>query len=85
VSRNKGREHRQLWRIVDGAVLDCLTCHPDYFNSEWPAKVIRASIVKRVVGAIHGYSAKAGGAVPGDARPAAARETSERQCSSPSV
>lgn len=52
---------RQLWRIVDGAVRDCFGVHPDYLAKS--ERVVRRSLLKRVVGALDGYaeqSAKGG-------------------------
>ena len=46
----------QLWRIVDGAVNDCFTAHPEYLASDWDRGTICNSIVKRVVGATYGYA-----------------------------
>lgn len=55
-------EYRQLWRVVDGAVEDTFNMHPHYkakFNPRF-VKHIRSSIVKRVVGSVHGYQAEKG-------------------------
>lgn len=47
--------YRQLWRIVDAAVLETFKAHPDYLT-ERGAKLARQSINKRVVGAILGFA-----------------------------
>ena len=46
--------YRQIWRLVDGALRDCLESHPDYLT---PAgkRGARLSIIKRVTGALSGY------------------------------
>ena len=53
-----GGDYRRLWRIVDGAVRDCLKMHPDYID---PVKIrrVRESIAKRVTGAVLAYEAEA--------------------------
>lgn len=56
------KAYRQLWRVVDGAVLDALDSHPDYLTAKG-AKSARLSITKRVTGAVIGFaeqSARAG-------------------------
>ncbi len=55
--------YRQLWRIVDGAVADAFLAHPDYLSNSAHERTVRASLNKRVVGAVLGY-AKARGADP---------------------
>lgn len=50
----EGAFYRQIWRIVDGAVMDCFSHHPNYVKKEM-ARAVRMSIVKRVTGAINGY------------------------------
>lgn len=52
-------EYRRMWRIVDGAVRDAFRMHPDYLVAK-NERSARASIVKRVVGAVVS-SAKAEG------------------------
>jgi len=49
---------RQLRRVVDGAIRDCLNQHPEYFT-RCGAKNARRSILKRVVGSLTGYAAQA--------------------------
>ncbi len=56
-----GLNYRQLWRIVDGAVADAFRMHPDYLNPARLEKVTRASVNKRVVGAILGFAEQARG------------------------
>lgn len=50
-----GVEYRRLWRIVEGAVQLAIDAHPDYIV-DYRA---RASITKRVVGALQGHAAQA--------------------------
>lgn len=45
-------EYKRLWKIVDGAVADAFNKHPEYLASNVSKKVVRASVNKRVVGAI---------------------------------
>jgi len=52
------RSYRQLWRVVDGAVIDALKHHPDYIRAG-KTRSARESIVKRVTGAVLGYAAQA--------------------------
>lgn len=51
----KRRAYRQLWRVVDGAVFDCLYHHPDYLTDKGRVAA-RMSINKRVVGAVLGFA-----------------------------
>lgn len=52
--------YRQLWRLVDGAVVDALNAHPDYLSTKgYHDDTARRSIVKRVVGAVLGYAGQA--------------------------
>ncbi len=44
--------YRQLWRIVDGAVADAFNQHDNYIAPGVSRKLVRASICKRVVGAV---------------------------------
>jgi hypothetical protein len=48
--QGQGAYYAQLWRIVDGAVADAFHNHPDYLAAH--EKNVRASVNKRVVGAI---------------------------------
>ena len=45
---------RQINRVVDGAVRDAITSHPDFFALGASFRA-RRSIVKRVTGAVNGY------------------------------
>lgn len=47
--------YRRIWRIVDGAVQDAFSRHPEYLT-EAGARSARLSIVKRVAGSIQGYA-----------------------------
>lgn len=40
-----------LWRVVEGAIEDALNSHPEYVGNA-PRRKIRASVTKRVVGAL---------------------------------
>lgn len=46
--------YRQLWRLVDGAVRDTFANHPGYLTDAGKMSAMN-SIVKRVVGTLHGY------------------------------
>jgi len=48
------KDYRQIWRIVDGAILDCLNCHPNYVVRNRRGD-LRNSLAKRVTGSIKGY------------------------------
>jgi hypothetical protein len=50
--------YRQLWRIVDGAVADALSAHPDYLTPKGQRSA-QLSITKRVTGAVLGFAAEA--------------------------
>lgn len=65
-----GKAYRQLWRIVEGAVADALTNHPDYVPAHRRTIAAR-SITKRVVGSVLGYAAQAAGGRSGAQAPAA--------------
>lgn len=47
--------YRQLWRLVDGAVRDTFANHPEYLTQAGNRSA-RHSIIKRVVGTLHGYA-----------------------------
>jgi hypothetical protein len=51
--------YRQIWRVVDGAVTTALAAHPEFLAPTARLRTVRNSIVKRVVGALHGYAAQA--------------------------
>lgn len=46
--------YAQLWRVVDGAVIDAMKHHPEYFRAK-DKRAVRNSINKRVVGSVLGY------------------------------
>jgi hypothetical protein len=51
-----GAAYSKLWRMVDGAVRDALTSHPEYLTSRgMHANSARRSIVKRVTGTLMGF------------------------------
>ncbi len=53
------KEYRAFWRVVDGAVANAFKAHPEYFTETGSRQnTARMSIVKRVVGAVTGYSAE---------------------------
>lgn len=63
-SNNRNKiTYPKLWKIVDGAVIDAVTKHPDYFT-EKGKMCIATSITKRVVGQVAGYLKGAQGAGP---------------------
>lgn len=49
----------QMWRVVDGAVAECFRAHPDYLPKGENKRTIRASLVKRVTGAVLGFAVQA--------------------------
>lgn len=56
---NKGdQSSRQLWRLIDGALIDAMNFHPEYFTATGSTKTARASLVKRVAGTLKGYASK---------------------------
>lgn len=48
--------YRQIWRIVDGAVVDAFQAHPEYISKGYKVKTVRESVVKRVTGALVGFA-----------------------------
>jgi len=52
--------YRQLWFVVDGAVMDALRHHPEYLATEYRTRfgerTVRNSINKRVTGALTSYA-----------------------------
>lgn len=54
----KQREHQQLWRLVEGAVVDAFINHPDYLTERGTAHAVE-SVTKRVVGQIVGRAKQA--------------------------
>lgn len=68
--------YRQLWRVVDGAVADAFTCHPNYLTEAGKFRsVARQSIVKRVTGAVLSYAEQSARGRSGDS-PAAEKDGS---------
>lgn len=59
-SGKDGELYRRLWRVVDGAVADALSHHPEYVTKGISPRVVRASVNKRVVGAIVALSKERG-------------------------
>jgi hypothetical protein len=56
----QGKEFRQIWRIVDGALRDTLAKHPEYISEKKIAyQGFRISLIKRITGAIVGHAAQA--------------------------
>ncbi len=50
---------RAIWRVIDGAVRDGFTHHPDYLTEKGSkGAVARRSIVKRATGAVLSYLAQ---------------------------
>lgn len=51
--------YRKIWRVVDGAVADAFTMHPDYLTAKAKnGKAAQLSVVKRVTGAVKGFVEK---------------------------
>jgi hypothetical protein len=50
------QSYRQIWRIVDGALVKTFMAHPEYLPDRISARVIRNSIVKRVTGDVVGWA-----------------------------
>lgn len=48
-------EHRRLWRMVEGAVVDAFMAHPDYLTAKGAHSAVE-SITKRVVGNLVGHA-----------------------------
>lgn len=48
--------YRKIWRLADGAVMDTLRAHPEYFTERGRGKIARMSIVKRVTGSVMGFA-----------------------------
>lgn len=59
IERLRDEDYRQLWRVVDGAITDCVIHHPEYFRDTGMIAV-RQSIIKRVVGSLLGYAKQRG-------------------------
>ncbi len=49
-------QYRRGWIIVDSAVAEVFKAHPEYLSDDAVLRVVRASIVKRVTGAITGWA-----------------------------
>lgn len=56
MNQDRPQSYKQLWRVIDGAVADCFAQHPEYLHPNRHERRVRSSIVKRVVGAVHGYA-----------------------------
>ena len=70
LQKPRGR-YVQIWRIVDGAVADCILHHREYFGSNQQVGDARRSIVKRVTGSIIGYLEQSRRGASGAADPGA--------------
>lgn len=58
-------EYHRLWRVIDGAIKDCFTKHPDYLTPKGN-RLARLSLVKRVAGQLaYRFPEKSGKAGPG--------------------
>lgn len=60
VPKNKlsDKDYRQIFRIVDGSIVDYIKCHPQYFPKRMRG-TIRQGLGKRIVGTMKGYFAQA--------------------------
>lgn len=47
--------YRQIWRLVDGAVRDAFSCHPEFLTDRGRRNAA-GSVTKRVTGTLHGYA-----------------------------
>ena len=54
----KAADHRRLWRMVEGAVLDAFRSHPDYLTARGERHAVE-SVTKRVVGQLVGHASEA--------------------------
>ncbi len=50
-ARSKWREQDDLWRAIEGAVVDAIRNHPDYLTDKGLREMPR-SVTKRVMGSI---------------------------------
>lgn len=51
--------YRRIWRVVDGALADAFTRHPDYLTPKGRhGNAARISIAKRVTGAVKSFAEK---------------------------
>ncbi len=48
-------DHQRLWALVEGAVIDAIRSHPDYFTDRG-ARLAPGGITKRVVGQLVGHA-----------------------------
>lgn len=55
IRKPRGEMHRQLWRLVDGAVRDTFMTHPDYLTVLGSKRAVDA-LNKRIVGSLCGYA-----------------------------
>jgi hypothetical protein len=58
------REYLRLFRLIDGALIDCIQKHPDYFPLKNRTNM-RNSIVKRIAGQIRWNSPRKRGVAEG--------------------
>ncbi|NDW00061.1 hypothetical protein [Salipiger sp. PrR002] len=67
----KHAAHRQLWRLVEGAVTDAFRSHPDYLTDRGSRLAVE-SVTKRVVGTLvgHAIQTREGGRFGGSRRAA---------------
>lgn len=49
--RLKYRDHKKLWRLVEGAVVDAVKQHPGYMTDDGLHSMVE-SVTKRVVGTV---------------------------------
>lgn len=71
----KAEEHRALWVLVEGGVVDALSRHPDYLTAKGEMSAVQ-SITKRVVGQLVGRAKQ----VRKDSRFGDSRPTSPQLC-----
>jgi hypothetical protein len=54
------KAYRDLWRVIDGAVMDAFNKHPNYVAAGESERTVRNSIVKRAVGAVLSFADERG-------------------------
>lgn len=47
--------YKAIWKLADGAVMDTVRHHPEYFTDKGKTKVARMSTVKRITGLLTSF------------------------------
>lgn len=50
--------YKAIWKLADGAVMDTVRNHPDYFTDKGRTKLARMSTVKRIAGMMTSFVEK---------------------------